>query len=495
MSKGGSAPTPTSATDIADAATKSNQQIAGYQAGLNAVNQVNPFGSLTYTMTPGKDGGPPQYTATTSLSKPQRGILSSQQGAQQQLASEAQQQATALNHGGLSNINAPQYQNYGSGPNLQNNVNAGHVQNSIADAGSITRGIANAGQVTGSIANAGNIQRSLGTNDFSGDRQHVEDALLGELNTQSDRDMSSLQTRLANQGIQVGSDAYTRAMGDFNKNLTQNRTSAILNAGSEQNRLQNLALNAGNFVNSAQAQQYGQNSNNSAFANQAQNQRYAQNSGNAAFINAAQSQQFGQNQAQQQANNSAQAQQFGQGMANAQLNNSSLQQQYANQTNATQLNNANATQGFQNNISANNQRLNQLAGLMSGAQVQNPAFASTPQTGVAGVDTAGIYNNAYNQQYQQYQNQQQQGNSLLGGLFGLGASALTAFSDRRLKRDIERAGSLPNGLPVYSYRYLWDDEPTLGVMADEVLHVKPEAVSVHPSGYMLVDYSMILGEH
>ena len=66
-------------------------------------------------------------------------------------------------------------------------------------------------------------------------------------------------------------------------------------------------------------------------------------------------------------------------------------------------------------------------------------------------------------------------------------------SDRRLKRDIVRAGTLRNGLPLYTFRYSWSAMRFVGVMADEVEQVLPGAVSVHASGYKMVDYGQILG--
>jgi len=70
---------------------------------------------------------------------------------------------------------------------------------------------------------------------------------------------------------------------------------------------------------------------------------------------------------------------------------------------------------------------------------------------------------------------------------GLG-KGLGKMSDRRLKRDIEFIGVLPNGLSIYSFNYLWDDEPQVGLMADEVERVHPEAVMVGPFGFKAVDY-------
>jgi hypothetical protein len=65
------------------------------------------------------------------------------------------------------------------------------------------------------------------------------------------------------------------------------------------------------------------------------------------------------------------------------------------------------------------------------------------------------------------------------------------FSDIRLKRDIRRIGAMASGLSIYSYRYVWSDEPQIGVMAQEALRVKPEAVMLHPSGYLMVNYGLL----
>ncbi len=88
----------------------------------------------------------------------------------------------------------------------------------------------------------------------------------------------------------------------------------------------------------------------------------------------------------------------------------------------------------------------------------------------------------------------------LANLFGGGgsnggstASGIAKFiSDRRAKKDIERVGTLPNGLGVYTFKYIWDDPKTyIGVMAQEVLDVMPAAVS-KIGDYFAVDYGMVL---
>ena len=67
---------------------------------------------------------------------------------------------------------------------------------------------------------------------------------------------------------------------------------------------------------------------------------------------------------------------------------------------------------------------------------------------------------------------------------------LASTSDRRTKTDIRRVGSTDGGLPIYAFRYKWGGPIQMGVMADEVAQVKPEAV-VRVNGIDRVFYDMI----
>lgn len=64
-------------------------------------------------------------------------------------------------------------------------------------------------------------------------------------------------------------------------------------------------------------------------------------------------------------------------------------------------------------------------------------------------------------------------------------------SDSRLKRDIVSVGSLPNGLGLYSYRYIWSETTYVGVMAQEVELTHAQAVFRGEDGYLSVDYPAI----
>jgi hypothetical protein len=135
--------------------------------------------------------------------------------------------------------------------------------------------------------------------------------------------------------------------------------------------------------------------------------------------------------------------------------------------------------------------LNEITALMSGSQVSNP-FANpgysaaniAPAPIFGATDAAGNYNaDIYNAKAGQKA-------GLQSGLFGLGGAAINAFSDRRLKTDIVKVGKMLSGLTIYSYRYLWSKVKEIGVMADEVEKIFPEAVSEH-HGFKMVDYSKL----
>ena len=64
-------------------------------------------------------------------------------------------------------------------------------------------------------------------------------------------------------------------------------------------------------------------------------------------------------------------------------------------------------------------------------------------------------------------------------------------SDIRLKHDIVRLGVLGNGIGIYRFRYHWSDQAYVGVMAQEVAAIMPEAVGRGADGYLRVNYDRV----
>ena len=74
---------------------------------------------------------------------------------------------------------------------------------------------------------------------------------------------------------------------------------------------------------------------------------------------------------------------------------------------------------------------------------------------------------------------------------GGGPPEMILPSDIRLKSDIERIGTTLLDLPFYKFSYKGEDGLYSGVMAQDVLEVMPEAVSVGSEGFYRVNYGML----
>jgi len=202
---------------------------------------------------------------------------------------------------------------------------------------------------------------------------------------------------------------------------------------------------------------------------------------------------------------------------NAMLNfNNQKQQAYSNAQNQSILTGSQiGTQNYQNQLAGINQQaglygmqsanLGQAAGMygqMAGlnqlpySNLQTiagmiPGYSGTSQSAASPADIAGLYNNQYQSKLAGYNAGQSSSNQLMGGLFGLGSSALMAYgmSDRRAKRAIKRIGTWANGLGVYTYRYAWEKTGRhIGFMADEVRKIAPAAVLRFADGFDRVNY-------
>ncbi|MEY9563436.1 hypothetical protein ABIA26_005778 [Sinorhizobium fredii] len=367
------APAPPDPKATAAAQTATNIGTAVANGYMGNVNQVTPDGSLTYSYTTQKWTDPlsgnvydlPVATAKQELSDAQKAIKLQADAAEKNLATLANTQSSRLNDllgkpmdiskapaaGDPLKLTLPQYQQFSSGPELAT-----------------------------SVGNAGNIARSYET-DF--DTSKYENALMARLNPQFERDRAALETRLANQGLQPGSEAYNRAIDEANRTSNDARIAAVLNAGQEQTRLANLANQKASFENAAQAQGYAQALQNADFGNSAKQQMHQNGQSATAANNALQDQSFNARQAQINAENTARA--------------NHLNEQYA----------------------LRNQPINEISALLSGAQVTNPNFVPTQGQSIQPVDYAGLVQQNYQNQMSAYNARQQGGGNLLGNVLGM----------------------------------------------------------------------------
>lgn len=136
-------------------------------------------------------------------------------------------------------------------------------------------------------------------------------------------------------------------------------------------------------------------------------------------------------------------------------------------------------QAVQEALTARNQPINEITALMSGGQVSQPNFVGTPQSQVAATDymgAVGMQQAALQNNYNQQMGQQNAIYGALGSAAGGIGGGMMMKSDRRAKTNIKRVGELDNGLSVYSFRYIGSDMTQIGLMADEVEQLHPEAV-------------------
>lgn len=376
-----------------------------------------------------------------------------------------------------------------------------------------------------------------------------QQAIMSRLAPQLEKSDAAMRQRLANQGLVAGGEAFENAMLSQNQQKNDLLTQAALQGigldtaanaqgfnqalaagqfgnqavgqnfgqGVTAQQLQNAGIaqnfGQGQAANAAQNAAIGQNFNQGLSAQQAQNaaaqQLYNQNMG----VQGLQNQAIGQNQqaalSQQQAQLAAQQQGFGQNVTQQQLGNqaitqnqqAALQQQQAalaaqnqqfNQLlQGGQFGNTAQQQSLQQQLALRNQPLNEITGLMGGSQIQMPQFQGYQGSNIAAAPVMAGAQAAGQAAMDQYGIQSSNVNAANAGLYNLAGAGLMAakFSDRRLKSNIEHVGTHPLGIGVYEYDIFGNRER--GVMADEVLSVMPNAVSVHPSGFMQVDYWML----
>ncbi len=155
------------------------------------------------------------------------------------------------------------------------------------------------------------------------------------------------------------------------------------------------------------------------------------------------------------------------------------------------------SQAVQEALTARNQPINEITALLSGSQVSGsqvsaPQFQNIQNPTAATVDYAGLVNQNYANQMGAYNTKMGQANGVLGGLFGLGSSAIMA-SDRRVKKDIEKVGNL-KGFDLFEYRYKGkfdDGKKHTGVMAQDVEKTRPDAVLTGGDGVKRVNYGAL----
>ena len=340
----GPAPSAPAAPDYASAARQTaegNLDAARAATAANRVNQYTPYGSLEYTMSGEDKYGNPTWSATQKFSPDQQRLL-----------------------------------------DIQNQLSYG-----VGQLG--TQGL---DYVRQQLENPFDVSQlpSIGINPS----ETYSDAIMRRLAPSMEQSRGKLEQQLANQGLQIGSEAYDRAM----RNFDQKQNDLMLGA-------QTQGLQAG-----LQARQ--------------------QQLGELAY--------------------------------------------------------------------RRNEPLNVLSALRTGSQVTAPTYVnSSQQATTSGPDLLGASQMGYNAQMGDFNARQAAQGNFNSGLMSLGGAAL--MSDIRTKENIKQIHWLPNGLPVYEYEYKdeFKDHPLaghgkfVGVMAQEVEQMYPQAVVNLDNGYKAVNYGLL----
>jgi hypothetical protein len=311
-----------------------------------------------------------------------------------------------------------------------------------------------------------------------------QQAIMNRLTPQLERADASTRQRLINQGLVPGGEAYENAMISQNQQKNDLLSQAALQgigldtAANAQGFGQ--ALQAGQYGNQAVAQNFNQAQAAQAAQNAAQQQGFAQQFGLAGLQNQAVGQNFGQGVTAQQlqnagigqnfaqgaaanaAGNQAVGQNFGQGLSAQQAQNAASQQLYnqyrdvqglqnqaVNQNQQTalqqqqaalaaqnqqynqllqgaQFGNTAQQQSLQQQLALRNQPLNEIAGLMSGSQIQMPQFQGYQGANVAGTPIFAGAQAAGGAAMDQYGIQSANVNAQNAGTTGLAGAGLMA---------------------------------------------------------------------
>lgn len=190
--------------------------------------------------------------------------------------------------------------------------------------------------------------------------------------------------------------------------------------------------------------------------------------------------------------------QSSEGYGNAMTDQNQRENDLLNQAALTGINADMASRGQELGIqqAAINTPINAINALKGGNQTGAPTSQAGAMPLTQPADYLGAAMQQYNTQMQGYNAQQAQSGNMFGGLMGLGGSlgsAAILASDIRVKRDISGIGQI-GPYPVYAFRYTWDADdstPHVGVMAQDVLGIKPDAVVVSDGGVLMVDYGRL----
>lgn len=171
-------------------------------------------------------------------------------------------------------------------------------------------------------------------------------------------------------------------------------------------------------------------------------------------------------------------------------------QRFAQQTQNYQQSVARRERDLAEQAYLRNLPMQELGALTGGSQVSMPQFPGyAQQATTGGPQLLNAAQSSYQSSLGAANAQNAAASNTMSGILGLGGLGVAAysaglFSDRRLKRNIKRVGTADNGLGIYTYQYVWGGPTQMGVMADEAERIAPHAVG-NVGGYQTVDYGAL----
>lgn len=240
---GGKAPAAPDPAATAAAQTATNKETAYWNAVLNNVNQVTPYGNLTYTQN-----APAGATSTPVTYDNDAYNKAMEAWNQAPAQTQGWNQDPNRNNQTVSRGPAPTLEQFRTGggssgtnldspPSFTSTITLSPEQQKILDSqnrqdialGGLAEG--QIGRISNSISTPysyGGIGNEFSSEDIATQQKNAEDAYFNRLNPQFAQDEESLRTRLINQGIGQGSQAYQREMDSFNQMKNDARSQAVL---------------------------------------------------------------------------------------------------------------------------------------------------------------------------------------------------------------------------------------------------------------------------
>lgn len=288
---GGKAPAAPDPAQTSAAQGQMSKDVALWNSALNNVNQITPFGNLTWTLgglgsQTSAAGGTSQQNSTQSSGNMYIGpdgrvydtnnpnFISQYEGNNRNSTTEgvalpqfAIQKYSAnpsafLQSAGFKPLSGTSSNSSSSSsngfnadglPQWTSQVTLSPESQAIFDSymrqqqqlGGLSESALN--QVASAYSNPYNydsLQALYGADDLNAARSRTEEAIYSRLNPQFAKDEEALRSRLINQGIGQGSQAYAREMENFNQMKNDARMQAVLAGGTESDRAlsQSLAL-------------------------------------------------------------------------------------------------------------------------------------------------------------------------------------------------------------------------------------------------------------